>query len=77
MEAVGRGVAFSQAMLGRAFSGPARSTFPATRPVLPLDRILCDRNGAVRDVAVLDSPGIREASDHRPLRARIRLEAPA
>ena len=71
------GVALSKAMLGRAFSGPVRATFPATRPILPLDRILCDRKGAVHEVAVLDSPGIREASDHRPLRARIRLDAPA
>ncbi len=70
------GLAFSEAVLGRRFAGPARATFPASLPFLPLDRILCDRPGAVREASVLDGPGIREASDHRPLRGTIRLPPP-
>ena len=71
------GLALSKVIVGRAFSGPVRATFPVAWPLLPLDRVLCDRPGAVRDVRVLDSPDIREASDHRPLRARVRIDPPA
>jgi endonuclease/exonuclease/phosphatase family metal-dependent hydrolase len=67
------GLAFSTALVGRRFIGPARATFPAAWPFLPLDRILSDAAGAVGQVGVIDGPGIRQASDHRPLRARVRL----
>lgn len=67
------GLALSEAVVGRRFSGPVRATFPARRPILPLDRILSDANGSVTQVRALDGPGIRSASDHRPLRACVRL----
>ncbi len=61
------GFALSKHVLGRTFQGPAKSTFPINRPFLPLDRILTTAPGHVDDVQVLDGPGIRMASDHRPL----------
>jgi endonuclease/exonuclease/phosphatase family metal-dependent hydrolase len=67
------GLALSAALVGRRFSGPVRASFPATRPILPLDRVLSDVPGAVTGLRVLDGPGIRAASDHRPLRATVRL----
>lgn len=71
------GLAFSAGILGRRLHGPARATFPARRPLLPLDRILTDRAGAVTGAQVLDSPALRMASDHRPLLARVALTAPS
>ncbi|MEM8822108.1 MAG: endonuclease/exonuclease/phosphatase family protein [Pseudomonadota bacterium] len=65
------GLAFSRAVVGRSLTGPARATFPVGRPILPLDRILGDRPGLITDPKVMDSPGIRAASDHRPLMATI------
>jgi endonuclease/exonuclease/phosphatase family metal-dependent hydrolase len=67
------GIALSGALVGRRFSGPVRATFPVSRPLLPLDRVLSDVPGAVTGARVLDGPGIRAASDHRPLRATVRL----
>lgn len=69
------GLALSQRVLGRRFRGPAKATFPIVRPVLPLDRVLSTAPGSVEKVEVLDGPGIRMASDHRPLWARLRLGA--
>ncbi|MFN3661637.1 endonuclease/exonuclease/phosphatase family protein [Yoonia sp.] len=65
------GLAFAQPLLGRRFEGGARRTFPAHWPVLPLDRILSDRAGAVRDLRALDTAAIRAASDHLPLTASV------
>ncbi len=70
------GLAFSPALVGRRFHGTARATFPVSRPILPLDRILSDVPGSVTDTTVLQGPGILAASDHRPLRARVTLGAP-
>lgn len=70
------GLAFSEGVVGRRLHGPVRATFPATRPLLPLDRILTDRAGAVTGARVLDSAALRMASDHRPLLARVALSAP-
>jgi endonuclease/exonuclease/phosphatase family metal-dependent hydrolase len=67
------GLALSRQVLGRSFTGPVRRTFPVRQPLLPLDRVLTTSPGLVEDVAVLDGPGIRLASDHRPLWARLRL----
>lgn len=67
------GFALSKPILGQAFHGPARATFPIRRPWLPLDRVLTNRPGRVEDLRVLDGPGIRMASDHRPLWVRVRL----
>jgi endonuclease/exonuclease/phosphatase family metal-dependent hydrolase len=65
------GLALSRRLTGLRLEGPARATFPAGRPLLPLDRILVTPPGRVVSTEVLDGPGIRSASDHRPLAARV------
>ena len=65
------GLALSRGVLGLAFRGPAPSTFPSGRPILPLDRILTSAPGRVENARALDSAGIRAASDHRPLAASV------
>ncbi|MFN3227605.1 MAG: endonuclease/exonuclease/phosphatase family protein [Hyphomicrobiales bacterium] len=65
------GLALSPKVLGAHFAGPAPATFPIRRPFLPLDRVLVSAPGRVASTEVLDGPGIRMASDHRPLAARI------
>lgn len=65
------GLALSPRVLGTRFSGPARATFPVRRPLLPLDRVLAAGAARVESVEVLDGAGIRMASDHRPLAARV------
>lgn len=69
------GLAFSPRLLGRHFAGGVRRTFPAHLPLLPLDRILSDRAGAVRDLRVIDTPLVRAASDHLPLAAQVQVAA--
>ncbi|MEM7709183.1 MAG: endonuclease/exonuclease/phosphatase family protein [Pseudomonadota bacterium] len=69
------GLAFSRPVAGRAFTGPARPTFPVGWPILPLDRVLGDRPGMVTETRVLDGPGLRTASDHRPLLAQVHLDS--
>lgn len=61
------GLMFNKQLVGRRFFGPARATFPARAPLLPLDRILSDREGAVLGVMPINSKSIRAASDHLPL----------
>jgi endonuclease/exonuclease/phosphatase family metal-dependent hydrolase len=65
------GLAFSPRVVGARLTGPVRPSFPTRRPVLPLDRVLAEAPARVEETEVLDGPGIRMASDHRPLRARI------
>ena len=67
------GLALSRRLLGQRFSGPAKRTFPVGRPLLPLDRVLTTAPAVVQNTTVLDGPGIRMASDHRPLLARVCL----
>jgi endonuclease/exonuclease/phosphatase family metal-dependent hydrolase len=67
------GLAFSRAVLGAAFEGPAPATFPVARPLLPLDRVLAGGGARVIGARVLDGDGIRMASDHRPLAAEIKV----
>lgn len=69
------GLALSQRLLGHAFKGPAKPTFPIRRPLLALDRVLTTAPGHVEKVEVLDGPGIRMTSDHRPLLAHIRVRS--
>lgn len=52
---------------------PPPASFPARRPFLPLDRILAVNLAEVAEVSAHASPLARLASDHLPLRARIRL----
>ncbi len=67
------GLALSPRVTGLRLSGPVRATFPTRWPFLPLDRVLAGGGATVQEVQVLDGPGIRAASDHRPLAARVRL----
>ena len=67
------GLALSRRVTGLAFAGPAPATFPIGRPFLPLDRILATSPARVVRTRVLDSEGIRMASDHRPISAEIML----
>jgi endonuclease/exonuclease/phosphatase family metal-dependent hydrolase len=67
------GLALSPRLLGQTFSGPAKPTFPIQRPLFALDRVLATQPANVVSTQVLDGPAIRMASDHRPLRAHIRL----
>ncbi|HBG97586.1 MAG TPA: endonuclease [Rhodobacteraceae bacterium] len=69
------GIAFSRAVLGSRFSGPAPATYPVRRPFLALDRVLAAGGARVSEARVLDGAGIRMASDHRPLRAMIEVAA--
>ena len=67
------GLALSPRVTGLALQGPARPTFPVSRPILPLDRVLVTPPGRVLSTRVLDGPGIRLVSDHRPLVAEVRF----
>ncbi|MBM9595383.1 endonuclease/exonuclease/phosphatase family protein [Roseitranquillus sediminis] len=67
------GLAFSRRVTGLDLRGPARATFPAVRPILPLDRILASGGAVVETPEVPDTQAIRATSDHCPLRARVRL----
>lgn len=67
------GFALSPRVLGATYKGPARASFPIRRPFLPLDRVLATAPARVEDVEVLDGPAIRMTSDHRPIRASVRL----
>ena len=68
------GLALSRTVLGDHFRGPAPATYPVRRPFLPLDRVLAAGGAQVLEARVLDGPGIRMASDHRPLRAEIAVD---
>ncbi|GFE64661.1 endonuclease/exonuclease/phosphatase family protein [Litoreibacter roseus] len=68
------GFAFSKSMLGRKFSGPAPATFPTRTPILPLDRIMSDEPGTVREARVLNTPETNIASDHCPLVAKVTIK---
>lgn len=58
--------------LGRA---PRRRTYPARRPILPLDRIWVRPAELLTDLRAHRSPLARTASDHLPLRGELRLRA--
>jgi endonuclease/exonuclease/phosphatase family metal-dependent hydrolase len=69
------GLALSSSMLGARFAGTSLATFPNKRPILPLDRVLARGGARVTQAQVLDGPGIRMASDHRPLAATILVDS--
>jgi endonuclease/exonuclease/phosphatase family metal-dependent hydrolase len=56
--------------LGKA---PAKLTFPASFPLLPLDRIWIRPGGALESVRVHKSPMAKVASDHLPLKVCVAL----
>jgi endonuclease/exonuclease/phosphatase family metal-dependent hydrolase len=65
------GLALSQRFFGSRLRGPSVRSFPASRPLLSLDRILSDDAEGPTHVRALDSRAIRLASDHRPLTGRL------
>jgi len=70
--AVGRPLRWLHARLGRTATVP---TFPAAFPVFALDRIWVQPQAALASLAAHASPVARQASDHLPLTADIRLRA--
>lgn len=54
---------------------PSILSFPARRPIFPLDRILGWPAGLVTDLEVYDTPLARQSSDHLPLTAKVSLPA--
>jgi endonuclease/exonuclease/phosphatase family metal-dependent hydrolase len=52
----------------------SRRTYPSRRPILPLDRIWTRPGSLVAELHVHRSPLARIASDHLPLRARLKLD---
>ncbi|MEL7178576.1 MAG: endonuclease/exonuclease/phosphatase family protein [Pseudomonadota bacterium] len=67
------GFALSKRFLSTDLRGPVKPTFPINRPFLPLDRVLTTAPAQVRSSEVIDGPGVRMTSDHRPLLAHINL----
>lgn len=63
-----------------ALSGTGRdklvASFPARYPLLPLDRILTCPAADILELTSHESPLARVASDHLPIRARVRLNRP-
>jgi len=51
------------------------ASFPAKRPLLALDRIIGCTRAEIRELASHDTPLARLASDHLPIRARLRLSS--
>jgi endonuclease/exonuclease/phosphatase family metal-dependent hydrolase len=64
----------SLAHFGRFFTAapPVRS-FPARYPVLPLDRMMAGAEAELHDLSAHDTPLARRASDHLPIKARLRV----
>ena len=50
-----------------------RPSFPSRYPLLALDRMMLSPHGELLDIAAHDSPLARRASDHLPIKARLRL----
>lgn len=63
------GLMFHSALVGTALRGPVRRSFPSTRPLLPLDRILTDAPGKVLQMRAVRTDDVVLASDHLPLEA--------
>lgn len=61
------GLMFHRRIVGTKLRGPALGTFPSSRPILPLDRILTDEPDALTDIRTVRSADLVQASDHLPL----------
>ncbi len=71
-----RGGSGALLVLGRHFQiADARPSFPSRYPLLALDRMMLSPHGELLDVSAHDSPLARRASDHLPIKARLRLDA--
>jgi endonuclease/exonuclease/phosphatase family metal-dependent hydrolase len=59
---------------GKHFTiAPPRASFPSRYPLLALDRMMLTSHGELVDVAAHDTTLARRASDHLPVKARLRL----
>lgn len=67
------GLMFNARLIGQRFGGPAMATFPSRFPILPLDRIMTDRPGAISGARVLRGADLQRASDHLPITGGITL----
>ncbi|WP_245306346.1 endonuclease/exonuclease/phosphatase family protein [Roseovarius aestuariivivens] len=67
------GLMFNRHLIGQRFHGPALRTFPSRYPLLPLDRIMTDRAGAVLQARAITTEEVRRASDHLPITGTITL----
>lgn len=64
--------------LGQHFQiADALPSFPSRYPLLALDRMMLSPHGELLDVSAHDSPLSRRASDHLPIKARLRLGSPS
>lgn len=63
------GMMLHRRLVGTALRGPVARSFPSTRPLLPLDRILTDAPGSVRQVRAVRHRAVALASDHLPVEA--------
>lgn len=70
----GPGCSLTPFRLHEGASMPMAASFPANRPFLALDRIIGAGRAEVLDFASHVSPLARLASDHLPVRARVRLK---
>lgn len=52
---------------------PTVHSFPARLPIMSLDRIMACERARLTDLTAHDTPLARRASDHLPIRARLRL----
>lgn len=52
----------------------ARPSFPSRYPLLALDRMMMSPHGTLKNVVAHDSPLSRRASDHLPIKARLRFD---
>ncbi|MEH6648039.1 endonuclease/exonuclease/phosphatase family protein [Sulfitobacter sp.] len=68
----GAGAAF-QALEKHFSLAQARPSFPSRFPLLALDRMMMSPHGTLLDVATHDSPLSRRASDHLPIKAKLRF----
>lgn len=60
--------------LGQHFQfAEGQPSFPSRYPLLALDRMMLSPHGELLDVTAHDSPLSRRASDHLPIKARLRL----
>lgn len=62
------------ALTSHFHSAPTVRSFPSRFPLAPLDRIMAGHGGEVHAMEVHDTPLSRRASDHLPVKARLRLK---
>ncbi len=69
-----RGKSAALKTFGKQFTiGQSRPSFPSRYPLLALDWMTTCIQGELLDIATHDSPLARRASDHLPIKARLRL----